>query len=76
MAKAKLAILYGEGDEDVVAELATALQKGGHTVQQAIGRGFREGDDAQGAEPAEVDKAEGILSCRRRTFISSSPPTG
>jgi len=38
MAKAKLMILYGEGDGDVVAELATALQKAGHTVQQAIGR--------------------------------------
>jgi len=38
MAKAKLAILYGEGDGDVVAELATAFQKAGYSVQEAIGR--------------------------------------
>lgn len=38
MAKAKLTILYGEGDEEVLAQQAAAFQKAGHTVQQAIGR--------------------------------------
>lgn len=38
MAKAKLTILYGEGDGDVLAQQAAAFQKAGHTVQQAIGR--------------------------------------
>ncbi len=38
MAKAKLTILYGEGDTEVLAEQAAAFQKAGHTVQQAIGR--------------------------------------
>jgi DNA-binding NtrC family response regulator len=38
MAKAKLKILYGEGDEDVVKAQAAALEKAGHSVQQALGR--------------------------------------
>ena len=38
MAKAKLRILYGEGDTDVLAKQVTAFQKAGHTVQQAQGR--------------------------------------
>jgi DNA-binding NtrC family response regulator len=38
MAKAKLRILYGEGDaEDQVAP-AAAFEKAGHTVQPALGR--------------------------------------
>jgi DNA-binding NtrC family response regulator len=38
MAKAKLKILYGEGDGEVLAEQAAAMEKVGHTVQQAAGR--------------------------------------
>lgn len=38
MAKAKLSILYGEGDGDVLAQQAEAFQKAGHSVQQATGR--------------------------------------
>ena len=38
MSKAKLTILYGEGDEDVLANQATAIEKAGHTVQKALGR--------------------------------------
>lgn len=38
MAKAKLRILYGEGDEDVLKAQAAAMEKDGHTVQQAVGR--------------------------------------
>ena len=38
MAKAKLRILYGEGDGDVLATQAAAFEKAGHTVQQAAGR--------------------------------------
>lgn len=38
MAKAKLRILYGEGDGDVLAQQAAAMEKAGHTVQQATGR--------------------------------------
>lgn len=38
MAKAKLRILYGEGEEDVLKEQAAAMEKAGHTVQQAVGR--------------------------------------
>jgi len=38
MAKAKLKILYGEGDGEVLAEQALAMEKAGHTVQQAAGR--------------------------------------
>ena len=38
MAKAKLTILYGEGDEDVLATQAAAIEKAGHSVQKAVGR--------------------------------------
>ena len=38
MAKAKLRILYGEGDEEILASQAAAMEKAGHTVQQAVGR--------------------------------------
>jgi DNA-binding NtrC family response regulator len=38
MAKSKLRVLYGEGDEEVLAKQATELEKAGHTVQPALGR--------------------------------------
>jgi DNA-binding NtrC family response regulator len=38
MAKAKLKILYGEGEEEVVKQQAAAMEKAGHTVQTAVGR--------------------------------------
>ena len=38
MAKAKLRILYGEGDEDVLKTQSAAFEKAGHAVQQAVGR--------------------------------------
>ena len=38
MAKAKLTILYGEGDGEVLAEQAAAFEKAGHSVQKAEGR--------------------------------------
>jgi DNA-binding NtrC family response regulator len=38
MAKAKLRILYGEGDGEILAAQAAAMEKAGHTVQQAMGR--------------------------------------
>ena len=38
MAKAKLRILYGEGEDDVLKAQAAAMEKAGHTVQQAVGR--------------------------------------
>ncbi len=38
MSKPKLTILYGEGDEDILASQAPAMEKAGHAVQQAIGR--------------------------------------
>lgn len=38
MAKAKLRILYGEGDGDVLATQSAAFEKAGHAVQQAVGR--------------------------------------
>jgi DNA-binding NtrC family response regulator len=38
MAKAKLRILYGEGDGDVLAQHTTAFEKAGHVVQKAEGR--------------------------------------
>lgn len=38
MAKAKLRILYGEGDEDVLKTQAAAIEKAGHVVQLAVGR--------------------------------------
>ena len=38
MAKAKLKILYGEGDSEVLPTLSSSMEKAGHTVQQATGR--------------------------------------
>ena len=38
MAKAKLSILYGEGNAEVLAKQASAFEKAGHSVQQAEGR--------------------------------------
>lgn len=38
MAKAKLKILYGEGDEKEQAVTAGAFEKAGHTVSKAVGR--------------------------------------
>jgi DNA-binding NtrC family response regulator len=38
MSKAKLRILYGEGDGEVLTQQAPAFEKAGHTVQQAVGR--------------------------------------
>ena len=38
MAKAKLKILYGEGDGEVLAEQAATFEKAGHSVQKAEGR--------------------------------------
>jgi len=38
MAKAKLRVLYGEGEEEILKQHAAAMEKAGHTVHQAIGR--------------------------------------
>jgi DNA-binding NtrC family response regulator len=38
MAKAKLRVLYGEGEEEILKEQAAAMEKVGHTVHQAVGR--------------------------------------
>jgi DNA-binding NtrC family response regulator len=38
MAKAKLKILYGEGDGEVLQAQAAAMEKAGHAVQVAQGR--------------------------------------
>jgi DNA-binding NtrC family response regulator len=38
MAKAKLRILYGEGESEILATQAAAMEKAGHAVRQAIGR--------------------------------------
>jgi len=38
MAKGKLRILYGEGEEETLKEQAPAFEKAGHSVQQAAGR--------------------------------------
>ena len=38
MAKAKLRILYTEGDENVLTTQAASMEKVGHIVQQAAGR--------------------------------------
>jgi DNA-binding NtrC family response regulator len=38
MAKSKLRILYGEGDEEVLAQQGAAIEKAGHIVQKALGR--------------------------------------
>jgi len=35
---AKLRILYGEGDAEILKQQAAAMEKAGHTVQQAVGR--------------------------------------
>jgi DNA-binding NtrC family response regulator len=38
MAKSKLRILYGEGEEEVLNQQAAAMEQAGHTVLKAIGR--------------------------------------
>jgi DNA-binding NtrC family response regulator len=38
MAKSKLRVLYGEGEEEILKAQAAAMEKAGHTVQQAVGR--------------------------------------
>jgi len=38
MAKSKLRILYGEGEDEILAQQAAAMEKAGHTVQKVIGR--------------------------------------
>ncbi|MGH9497373.1 MAG: hypothetical protein ACRD3B_20415 [Candidatus Sulfotelmatobacter sp.] len=38
MAKAKLKILYGEGDEDVLKAQAAEFEKAGYSIQAALGR--------------------------------------
>jgi len=38
MAKAKLKVLYGEGEEEILKQQAGAFEKAGHAVQQAVGR--------------------------------------
>jgi DNA-binding NtrC family response regulator len=38
MAKSKLRILYGEGDEDILKAQAASMEKAGHSVQPAVGR--------------------------------------
>ena len=38
MAKAKLRILYGEGDGDVLSRQAAAFEKAGHMVEKSEGR--------------------------------------
>jgi DNA-binding NtrC family response regulator len=38
MAKAKLRILYGEGDEEILKSQIPTFEKAGHTVQAATGR--------------------------------------
>jgi DNA-binding NtrC family response regulator len=38
MAKSKLRILYGEGDEEILSAQAATMEKAGHIVAQAIGR--------------------------------------
>jgi DNA-binding NtrC family response regulator len=38
MAKSKLRILYGEGDDEILAAQAATLEKAGHSVQSAVGR--------------------------------------
>ena len=38
MAKAKLRVLYGEGEEEILKQQAAAMEKAGHTVHQAMGR--------------------------------------
>jgi DNA-binding NtrC family response regulator len=43
MAKGKLRILYGEGEEETLKQQAAAMEKAGHWVQQVIGRKAVEG---------------------------------
>lgn len=38
MARAKLRILYGEGDDEILKAQASTFEKAGHIVQQAAGR--------------------------------------
>jgi DNA-binding NtrC family response regulator len=38
MAKSKLNIIYGEGDEAILASQAAVIEKAGHAVQPALGR--------------------------------------
>jgi DNA-binding NtrC family response regulator len=38
MAKSKLRILYGEGDGEILAAQAAAIEKAGYIVAQAVGR--------------------------------------
>ena len=38
MAKAKLRVLYGEGEEEILKQHAAVMEKAGHSVQQAMGR--------------------------------------
>jgi DNA-binding NtrC family response regulator len=38
MARSKLRILYGEGDEDLLKAQAATFEKAGHSVQTALGR--------------------------------------
>jgi len=38
MAKAKLRILYSEGDEDILKAQSPAMEQAGHIVQSAVGR--------------------------------------
>jgi DNA-binding NtrC family response regulator len=38
MAKAKLRVLYGEADEEILKQQAAAFEKAGHSVHQVIGR--------------------------------------
>jgi DNA-binding NtrC family response regulator len=38
MAKSKLRVLYGEGEEDILKQQAGEMEKAGHSVQQAVGR--------------------------------------
>ena len=38
MGKAKLRVLYGEGDSEILKEQAAAMEKAGHIVQQVVGR--------------------------------------
>jgi len=38
MGKAKLRVLYSEGDSELLKEQAAAMEKAGHIVQQVVGR--------------------------------------
>jgi DNA-binding NtrC family response regulator len=38
MAKAKLRVLYGEADEEILKQQAAAMEKAGHAVHQVVGR--------------------------------------